>query len=155
MKVYRIIVIVLAIVLGISVSTLLFLHPDTQVPTEAHYEHLQENALQVAKTLDTNVVNDENLTAQLSFNEKQLSVTVRARKATVTAWVPISNYVLEIENGTMKFQGTLNYEEIQYTKLNHNPPQWFCIIMCIATGGVVGLSVYYIFFGVWKRFKKR
>lgn len=159
MKVYRIIVIVVALILGISFTTLVFFGPNTQAAinepvTEEYYELLKENALKVAKTLDKNNLNDETLTADFYFSEDELVVTVESMKAKLTAKIPILNHSLNVEDGTIKSQGTADFENVEYEEENQlNPACWY-IVMSIAGGAFVVLMVYSLFFEIWFSSKK-
>lgn len=159
MKVYRIIVIVVAIILGISFAILGFcggagLVALQEPVTEEYYDMLKENALNVAKTLNKNVISDETLTADFYFSEDELVVTVSSMKAKLTAKIPISNYSLNVENGTIISKGTAEFENIEYVEKNELQPAWWYIVMCIGGGAFMALIVYFIFFEAWFSSKK-
>lgn len=159
MKVYRIIVIVVAIILGISFTTLLFFGPATQAAikepvTEEYYDMLKENALNVAKTLDKNVLSDETLTADFYFNEDELVVTVSSMKAKLTAKIPISNHSLNVEDGTIISKGTVEFENTEYIEKNELNPAWWYIVMSIFGGAFLSGMVYLLFFEAWFSRKK-
>lgn len=160
MKVYRIIVIFVAILLGIFFTTLLFFEGNGIVSinepvTERDYEVLKENALNVVKTLDTNVLSDEKLTADFYFNQDELVVTVSSMKAEITAKVPISNYSENVEDGTSISSGTAEIEKIEYVKENKLQPVWWYIVISIAGGVFLSAMVYIFFFEFWFSSKKR
>lgn len=159
MKVYRIIVIVVAIILGISVTTICLFGPATQAAikdpvTEEYYDMLKENALNVAKTLDKNVITDETLTPDFYFNEDKLVVTVSSMKAKVTAKIPISNHSLNVEDGTIISNGTAEFENIEYVEKNELQPAWFYIAISIVGGAFIAATVYIFFFATWFSSKK-
>lgn len=154
MKVYRIIVIVVAIILGVSFTTSIFLRPDTQAAinepvTEEYYDLLKENALNVAKTLNKAVITDETLTADFYFSEDELVVTVESIKAKLTAKIPISNHSFNVENGTIISKGTAEFENIEYVEQNQLNPAWYYIVMSIFGGAFIGGLFYLLFFGAW------
>ena len=154
MKVYRIIVIVVALVLGISFTAVSFSGSLVQVAinepaTEEYYEFLKEKALKVAKMLDKNALNDETLTADFYFNEDELVVTVESITAKLTTKIPISNYSLSVEDGTIKFQGATDFENVEYEEENQLEPAWWYIVMLIFAGALVALLVYLLFYGFW------
>lgn len=154
MKVYRIIAIVLALILGISYGSYLFSRPYAQAAinepvTEEYYEMLKENAMNVAKTLDKSVLNDETLTADFYFGEDVLIVTVESLKAKITAKIPISNHSLNIEDGTIKSQGLAEFENVEYEEVNELLPAWYYIVMSIAGGAYVVFMAYIVFYKIW------
>ena len=94
MKVYRTFAAILAIVFGISFGIFLITSSEAQTSikapvTEEYYEMLKENAMNVAKTLDVNVVGDEEITADVYLNKDELVVTVQSFKAKITAIFPL------------------------------------------------------------------
>lgn len=154
MKIYRIIVIVLALILGISFSTFLFFFDTTQTAindpvTEEYYEFLKANSLKVAKTLDKSVLNDETLTADFYFSQDELIVIVESMKAKITAKIPISNHSLNIEDETIKCQGLAEFENVKYEEENKLQPAWWYILMSIIGGIAVAVLVYLSLFKAW------
>lgn len=159
MKVYRIIVIIFAIILGFSFTTLMFFSPATQAAikepaTEEYYDMLKENALKVAKTLDKNVMTNETLTADFYFSEDELVVTVSSTTAKLIAKIPISNHLLNIEDGTIISKGTVDFENIEYVEKNELQSTWWYIVISIGAGVFVSIVVYILFFEAWFSYKK-
>lgn len=159
MKVYRIIVIVLAIILGISFATLGFSSPATQAAikepvTEEYYDFLKENALNVAKTLDKNVITDETLTVDFYFSEDELVVTVASMKAELTAKIPISNHSLNVEDGTIISKGTAEFQNIEYVENNKLNSAWWYIVLTISVSAGISYMTYFLFFDIWFPSKK-
>ena len=153
MKVYRTIVIIIAVFIGISFFAFLFFTPNVQAAihepvTEEYYELLKENALEVAKTLDKTVV-DETLTADFYFNEDKLVVTVESVKARLTAKIPCSIHSLDIRNGTIILKGTAEFENVLYEKENFLLPIWLYMMLTSLLGIVIGCAIYFFFFKVW------
>jgi len=159
MKVYRIIVMVVAIILGVFYTTCMFFSPLLQASihepvTEEYFDMLKENALNVAKTVDKNVITDETLTANFYFSEDELVVTVSSIKATLTAKIPISNHSLNVEDGIIISRGTAEFENIKYVEKNELLPAWLYILIAITSGSAVGILIYCIFFYAWFSHKK-
>ena len=156
MKIYRIIAIVLAFILGISFGSFLWSSPYAQAAikepvTEEYYEMLKGNAMNVAKTLDKSALNDETLTANLYFYEDELIVTVESLKAKITAKIPISNHSLNIEDGTIKTQGIAELENVCYEEVNKLQPAWYYIVMTIAGSAGVTVMAYWVLFKMWRK----
>ena len=159
MKVYRIVVIVVAIVLSVSFSAIVFwsgagLVAVKEPVTEEYYDMLKENALNVAKTLDKNVISDETLTADFYFSKDELVVAVSSMKAKLTAKIPISNHSLNVEDGTIITKGTAEFENIEYIEKNNLQPAWWYIVMHIAFAGFIAFVIYLLFFETWFSRKK-
>ena len=154
MKVYRTFVKLLALVLGISFGTFLFFSPFAQAAinepvTEEYYEMLQGNAMNVARTLDVNVLSDKTLTADFYFGEDELVVTIKSFKAKVIANIPVSNYELNIEDGEFTSRGTVEFEKVEYENVNELLPAWWYIVMAIVASAFVAFLVWTLFFKAW------
>lgn len=159
MKVYRSIVIILAIILGLVSSIWAFFSPNTQMAindkvTEEDYDLLKENALKVAKTRDKNVLNDETLTADFYFDENKLVVTVESEKAKIRAEFPITKQVMNIEDGIIQIQETVEFEHVEYAKVNKLLDAWLYIVLAILVGVFVGVAVYFFLYAGWFSFPK-
>ena len=160
MKIYRCIVIVLGIILGITFSTIVYFGHNTQMAiydpvTEEYYDYLKENALKVAKTLDKSKVSDEILKTEFYFDENQIVVTVESMKATVTAKIPITNQVFNIEDETIKSQGIVEFKNVKYETENKLESKWFYILIIIVVFGFTAVMTYFILFEAWLSPKKR
>lgn len=142
---------ILALVLGISVGALLCSSPYMQAAikepvTQEYYEMMKENAMNVARTLDDNVLNDETLTADFYFSEDELVVTVESFKAKVISKIPISNHAFNIEDGAIAFQGNIEFEKVEYEEENELEPAWWYIVTTIGLSAIVAYAVYKLFF---------
>ena len=149
MKVYRAFATILAIVFGISIGIFFISSCAAQTAikepvTEEYYEMLKENAMNVAKSLDVNVVDDKEITADFYLNKDELVVTVQSFKAKITAMLPISNSSLNVENGNINFQGKADFESVRYIEKNELHPAWWYIVMTIAGSAFVAMMVYSI-----------
>ena len=154
MKVYRAIVIVLAILLGISFALWLISMPNPQTAikapvTEEYYEMLQKYSMDVARTLDVEVVNDKTLTADFSYNKNELVVTVKSLKATVIAHIPISNNEFNIDKGEVIIHGIAEFEKVEFEKVNNLQPAWWYMVMSIFAGALVIFAVWTLFYKAW------
>ena len=159
MKVARTLVTILALTLGFYFATYLVSSPAAQTAikepvTEEYYEMLKENAMNVARTMDVNAVNDEAITADFYFYKDELVVTVEAFKAKVTAMIPISSYSLDVEEKTINFKGTAEFENVKYIEKNELQPAWWYIMMAIAGGVLLGLIVHTCIISIWFPTKK-
>ena len=159
MKIYRTIVIVLAIILGVYCTAFLVSSSTTQAAikepvTEEYYNLLKENSLKVAKTLNKSVLSDKTLKADFYFDGEELIVTVESKKAKVTAKIPISNQLLNVEEEILKLQGTVEFENIQYETQNKLEPAWIYIVIAIFAGVFAAVIVYAVFFEAWVQLKK-
>ena len=156
MKIYRAIVIVLAILLGIYVMFWLISMPEPQnaikAPvTEEYYEMLQKNSMEVARTLDVEVVNDETLTADFSYNKNELVVTVKSIKATVIAHIPISNNEFNIDEGDVIIHGIAEFEKVEFEKVSNLHPALIYMVMSIFAGALVTYGVWMLFYEAWRK----
>lgn len=153
-KVYRNIVIVFAIILSISYGIFSFSSPLLRTAikdpvTKEDYKYLEEKSVEVAKTLKTSKLNDENLKADFYFNNDELVVTVKSIKAKVTAKFPISNNLSRFEDGTIKTQGTVEFEKVKYQKERVQNPAGYHIMLDILSMMLIGPLVYILLFEIW------
>ena len=155
MKVYRTIVIVISIIVGLSIVIFFFFGPATQAAikephvNEEYYNMLKENALNLAKTLDKDVITDKTLTSDFYFNQDELVVTVKSYEAKLTATVPILNHSFNVDNGTIISNGILDLKNIEYVEQNLLNPVWYYIFLSIIVGAGIGAFSYFILFGAW------
>lgn len=154
MKPYKIFAIVLAAVFGILSAVWMLFLPEPQAAfkepvTEEYYEILQKNAMEVAKTLNVDVLTDESLTAEFYYNDKELVVTVKSFKATVIAHLPLSGYDISIEDEELTFYGTVDFEKIDFEKSNELEPVWYYILLAIMVGCLIALVTYVIVYQIW------
>ena len=158
MKIYRIIVRIVATILGILFAVQLLITPTAQTAikdpvTEGYYDKLKVNALNVAKTLNKNVINDETLTADFYFNQNELVVTVSSMKANLIAKIPISNNSLNIEDGTIISKWTVEFENIEYVEETELLPAWRYIAIAIIAGALIAILIL-LLFEMWFASKK-
>ena len=156
MKGDRIIVKVFALILIISLTMGMLFSPFIRLAikepvTEEYYDFLKENALNVAKTLDTNVVTDAELKANYFFRENEMVITVESMKAKITAKIPISNS-MNNEKGTIIYSGTAEFENVEYIEQRYLYSAWYYIgtAICIAL-----ITTAFILFTAWFSNKKQ
>lgn len=159
MKIYRTVVMVVAIILGISFCILGLLGPGTQMAindpvTEEDYELLRTNALEVAKTLDKNALNDKTLTADFYFETEKLVVTVGSSKASVTAKIPVLKQSLQLEDETIVAKGTVEFEKVEFVETSKLQPVWWYIMISITGGLFVTVMVNILCYKLWIPIKK-
>jgi len=154
MKAYRTFVIVLALFLGISFGLWLISFPTAQAAikdpvTEEYYEMLEKYAMDVARTLDAEVLTDETVTADFYYSGNVLVVTVESFKAKVIAHIPVSNYELNIEDGEFTSHGIAEFAKVEFAKASDIQPSWWYIIMAIGMSIFVAFAVWTLFYKAW------
>jgi len=154
MKIYRFVVIILAVLLGMAFGLWLLFMPNPQAAlkdpvTEEYYEMLQKNAMDVARTLDVKVLTDKTLTADFYYKDNELVVTVKSYKAKVVANIPVSNYELSIKDEEFTSHGIIEFEKVEFEKTNELEPAWWYMLMSIFGGGVVAFAVWGVFYKAW------
>lgn len=155
-EIYRAIVTVLAILSGISVGLWLIFMPAAQTAikdpvTEEYFEMLQNTAMDVARTLDVEIVTDETLTADFSYKENEIVVTIKSFKATVIAHIPISNNEFNIEEGEVVIHGIAEFEKVEFENAINLQPAWWYMVESIIVGALVAFAVWEIFFKLWRK----
>ena len=154
MKIYRTVVIVLAILIGISVALWLISMPNVQTAiknpvTEKDFEMLQNTAMDVARTLDVGVVTDKTITANFSYHENELVVIVNSFKATVIAHIPILNNETNIEEGEFVIHGIAEFEKAEFENASNLESAWWYIVMSIFAGALITFVIWTLFYKVW------
>ena len=153
-EIYRAIVTVLAILCGIFVALWLNSMPAAQTAiqapvTEEYFEMLQNTAMDVARTLDVEVVTDKTLTADFSYNETELVVTIKSFKAKVIASIPVSNCELNIENGEFTSHGIAEFEKVEFENVSNLKPAWCYMVISIFAGALATSVIWNVFFKIW------
>ena len=154
MEIYRIVVIVVAILVGISVALWLISMPSAQTAiktpvTEEYFEMLQNTAMDVARTLDVGGVTDKTLTANFSYHENELVVTVKSFKATVIAHIPILNNESNIEEDEIVIHGKAEFEKVEFENASNLKPAWCIITIAIGMSIFVAYVVWTMFYKAW------
>lgn len=153
MKVYRIVVIAVAIILGLFFAITILFTPNIQATikepvTEEYYDMLKENIVNVAKTLDKTVVSDETLTADFYFTQNELVVTVSSFKASLTGRIPISAPLVNVDNGKIIFNGIAEFENVEYVVQKELQPIRY-IVMAVMGGIFLSGMLYILFYEAW------
>ena len=156
MKVYRKFVIVLALVVGLFYCGWLISSPTAQTAirdpvTEEYYEMLEKYAMNVARTLDVEVLTDETVTANYYYSGNVIVVTVESFKAKVIAYIPVSNYEINIENGEFTSYGIAEFEKVEFAKSSDLNPAWWYVVMAIAGGAFLAFAVWAFLYKTWRR----
>jgi len=131
MKIYRNIALVVSFILGVSFGIyLFFFSPNVQMAindpvTKEDYELLKENALEVAKTLDKDALNDKTLTADFNLETEKLVVTVESIKAKVTANIPFLRQQVQLEDETIIVKGTVEFEKVEFVEKSKIQAVWW------------------------------
>ena len=147
MKVYKIVILVLAFFISATVGVLLFSSPvciaafSGYSPTSEEYQTLKDYAFEIASNSDTQL--DEHMDVTKSFNERALTIHVKTDSYGVKATFPISNWNEKIENGIISDSGTIIYDGVTYSEENYvkNPLVylWACFTAAVAVMGLIYL----------------
>lgn len=159
MKIYRIIIIVLSVLVGISSVWFLVLDlPEqtaafTDTITEKDYQILKDYALETVKNSDTELNKDIDVTMQISA--ESLIVDVNTSLYGVKAVFPISNFTWEMKDGSVKYDGTIDYNNVTYSEHTEVESKWFYLMMDIFGIGVFAVPPYFLFYYVPSSIIKR
>lgn len=151
MKIYRTIVIILSVITGIAATVLLILSSPVIMPsftgsiTSESYQVLEDYAFEIASNSDTEPMDGIVVTKNLT--RESLIVDVDASIYGVEAIFPISNYEEKIENGIIKYEGIIDYNNVTYSEHTDVYPPWFYIFICIIFVVVIAFILYTVFYG--------
>ena len=157
---YQKIVIAIAIVLGCFCTVLMLNSSAVQMSlnnptTEEDYVLLEENAMEVARTLDRNVLSDETLSVDFSFNETRLIVEVKSIKAKIIAKIPVLQKQFSIKDEVIEYSANLDFENVEYERENLLYPAIYYLYLSVTYGFVLGFMIWSVLYYFWKDFKKK
>lgn len=121
MKIYKITVIILSVIIGISVAVFMNLESPVTIPaytnsiTEEDYQELKEYALELANNSDIGLINNDiDVTSEL--DSKTLEMHINKEIYGVDAIFPISDLTWKIENGIMKYEMVIDYDNVAFSE---------------------------------------
>ena len=156
-KIYRIIVLVISIFVGLSVLVYMINSPSVKIAfydqvTEEDYQYLKDWTLKVAKTLDTTIV-EENIRAYKTFDNQNLYITCEliqfnTVKCKVIATFPmLVDDKMLIKNDNIQITGKIDFEGVTYQEEETIKPlisqlMARCLISCTIVG-LINVIFYY------------
>lgn len=150
MKIYRIIVIVLSAIIGISATILVNLYSPIAMPaytgsiTVESYRILKDYALEIANNFDTEL--KEDIVVTKTVTAETLIVNVDASVYGIEAVFPVSNYHEKIENGIIKCEGVIDYNNVTYTEHTDVGSPLFYAMLSILLAGICSVPPYFLFY---------
>lgn len=150
MKNYRKIVIALSAIIGIGAAVLLNLFSPVTIPsykgsiTSESYQILKDYAFEIASNSDTESKQDIVVTTNLT--KEFLIVKVDTSIYGVEAIFPVSNCDEKIENGIIKYEGIIDYNNVTYSEHTDVEPPLFYIMMSIMFAAVCAIPPYFLFY---------
>ena len=152
MKIYRNIVIVLSIMLGIVSAVLMTLSNPLAIEsfkdsiTSESYQNLKDYAFEIASNSDAKP--KEDIIASMHLTNEFLIVDVDTSMYGIEAIFPISRYDEKIKDGIIKFEGKIDYNNVTYSEHTDVKPSWLYIyagiLMAVATAALLYLVFYYM-----------
>ena len=114
--------------------------------TEEDYNMLKETALNYAKTLDEEVIDNENITSDYYVYGNELIVSVESSIAEVRAKIPILSETTKVDDGKISLNGTADYENITYIERSNIPPIGVYISFSVVISLLFACLTYMSFF---------
>ena len=149
MKIYRTIVIVLSVIIGIAAAVLLILSSPVIIPsftgsiTSESYQILKDYAFEIA-SFDTEPREDIVVTKNLT--KESLVVDVDASIYGVEAIFPISNFEVRIENGIIQYEVVIDYNNVTYLEHIDVEPPLFYILISIVIAFLWGVLFWFLIY---------
>lgn len=161
----KLIAIIISIVIGISVvlfidfnSTVVKIAFTEPKPTQEEYDILKDYALDVAN--GAKIDENQDVKVEKKIEEDFLKIKIETSNMYgVDANFPISaENNIEIENGTIKYEATIKYEEATYSEYTDVNSKAYYIFTNITLAVVIALMFYVVFIWApqeWKTMKKQ
>ena len=157
MKIYRMIVIIFSIIIGVAFAVLtLAFAPGAKASytasiTTYDYQVLKDYAFEIASNSDVEPM--DGITVKKTFTGDSLIVEVEASAFGfefaygVTTVFPVSYDKYEIEKeGIIKCEGIIDYNNVKYSLGTSILPPWYLILMTILSSAVLGVATYWMFY---------
>lgn len=159
MKIYKITVIVFSVIIGISLALFLNLTSPVAIPaytnsiTEEDYQVLKNYALGVANNSDIGL-NNKDIDVTIELDAETLKMDINKDIYGVKAIFPISNLTWKYENGIMKYDMVIDYDNVIFSEHTDVMPAFFYIILSIIMVALVSATLYILFCPLLIIFKK-
>lgn len=144
MNIYRIIIIVFSVIVGITACVFGFSSEKAQLAlndplTEEHVDFLKEISLEIAKTMDDERAKENDLDSTMYYSKDHLFVVVESNKTKITAKFPVSSQEIKLENGTVFIQGIPEIDKIKIEQEDKIKTKEKCIFSILGIGFLIGL----------------
>ena len=149
MKTYKKVAMVISVIIAMVLTIGLNLISPIMIPsykgsiTSENYQNLKEYAFEIASNSDTKSREDILVTKELT--KEALIVNVDASIYGIQAIFPVSNINEKIENGIIKYEGVIDYNNVKYSEHTDVYPPLMTIMMTIIFFVVCTGSLYAIF----------
>lgn len=143
-KIYRIIIILFSVIVGITACIFCFFSEKAQLAlndplTQEHIDFLKEITLEIAKTMDDDRAKENDLDSIMYYSKDHVFVVVESNKTKITAKLPISNQEIKLENGKVFIQGIPEIDKIQFEQKDKIKTKEKCIFSILGMGVLVSL----------------
>lgn len=151
MKIYKITVIVLSVIIGISVAVFMNLFSPLTIPaytnsiTEEDYQELKNYALEVANNSDIGL-NNKDIDVTIELDAETLKMDINKDIYGVEAIFPISNLAWKTEDGIMKYDMVIDYDNVAFSEHTDVKPAFFYIILSIFTVVTCAAPMYFLLY---------
>jgi len=144
-KIYRIIIILFSVIVGIAACVFCFFSEKAQLAlndplTQEHIDFLKEISLEIAKTMDDESAKENDLKSTKYYSKEHVFVVVESNKTKITAKFPISNQEIKLENGSVFIKGSPQIEKIQFEQEDKIMTKGNCIFSILGIGVLIGLT---------------
>lgn len=153
MKKYRILVIVLSAIIGISVAVIANLNSTcamaayTNSITEEDYQVLKDYSLEIAKNSDM-ALNNKDIDVTMKLNAETLIMDINTTLYGAEAIFPISNLTCRTEDGIMKYDMVIDYDNVTYSEHTEVQSALLYIALSIVIIGAVAWIIYFLLYEI-------
>lgn len=153
MKIYKITVIVLSVIIGISVALFLNLTSPVTIPaytnsiTEEDYQVLKNYALEVANNSDIGL-NNKDIEVTIELDDETLKMDINKDIYGIKAIFPISNLAWKTEDGIMKYNMVIDYDNVIFSEHTDVKPAFFYMLISIFLAGLLALPIYFLLYSI-------
>lgn len=113
--------------------------------TEEDYQILKSYALEIANNSDM-TLNNKDIDVTMKLNAETLIMDINTTLYGVEAIFPISNLTWRTEDGIMKYDMVINYDNVTYSEHTEVESVLVYIALSIAMVGILAIPLYYLLY---------
>ena len=113
--------------------------------TEEDYQILKSYALEIANNSDM-TLNNKDIDVTMKLNAETLIMDINTTLYGVEAIFPISNLTWRTEDGIMKYDMVINYDNVTYSEHTEVESVLVYIALSIAMVGIFAIPLYYLLY---------
>lgn len=149
---YQWVVLIISIIVGIAGT--IFINCISPVVKEAftnpeisqkEYDVLKEYAIEISKTLDTEIIEDEKLyDKNVELKDDAVEIKLDSYRCGIEATFPLKQKEIKVDNGVVQYEATIDYDNVSYIEHKNFESAIYYILMDISMAGCIALFVCFL-----------